>query len=38
MNKYINEDLINITYPYEKDDEPDFNILIKDIKSASIAM
>ncbi len=38
MNKYINEDLINITYPYEKDDEPDFNILIKDVKSASIAM
>ena len=38
MKKYINEDLCSIIYPYQKKQIPDKNLLIKDIKNASITM
>lgn len=38
MNDYIENEISQLTYPYEKDDKPDMDILLKDIKIASIAM
>ncbi len=38
MNNYIENELSQMKYPYEDDDEPDIEILLKDIKLATSAM